>query len=260
MIATPRDQFVCCTPDDSLPEIAERNTEKFDFLPVVEGAPLDVSAPIVGVVRMSDYFHEPAPPLPVSSQLMRLNERLLIGFDASILAFIVSADKRPFRFLVAAEGIVGLVSLTDLHKLPVRAALFGLVTGLEIAMSDLIRQVHDRREDWETCLSQERRRSLTDRIGRDKANEGIVDPLLYTQFCDKRVILEKSVFQGRPERNEFREAVKRIENLRNDRECHPHRHLASLDRQICQLTGALTMTMAASDTAIRANANWLRLN
>ncbi|MGO4843671.1 hypothetical protein AB4144_66485, partial [Rhizobiaceae sp. 2RAB30] len=67
-----------------------------------------------------------------------LREAHLIGADASILSFVKEADTRPFRLLVSERGIVGLVSLSDLQKLPVRAALFGLVTGLEMAMTDAI--------------------------------------------------------------------------------------------------------------------------
>lgn len=145
----------------------------------------------------------------------RLDERFLIGSDASILDYLIDADKRPFRFLVASNGITGLVSLSDLHRLPVRAALFGLVTGLEMAMSDLIRKLHPHRADWERLLSSGRRLKLEEQIRNDEANDGIVDPLLYTQFCDKRTILEKSLFDSSSERDSFCSSVRRIEKLRN---------------------------------------------
>ena len=55
-----------------------------------------------------------------------------------------SSGKRiadPCRLVVSGTGIVGLVTLSDLQKLPVRAVLLALLTGLEISMSEAIEQV-----------------------------------------------------------------------------------------------------------------------
>ena len=62
----------------------------------------------------------------------------MIGADASILDFIKEADCRPCRLVVSGTGIIGLVTRSDIQKLPGRAALFALVTGLEISMSEAI--------------------------------------------------------------------------------------------------------------------------
>lgn len=216
MIATPRKDFACCGIGEILLDVVKRNVDKFDFMPVVKDQHDCQNEPILGIVSLSEYFHSAAPDEAVSERTRALHEQHLIGSDASILAFILNADRMPIRFLVAEEGIVGLVSLSDLQKLPVRAALFGLVTGLEIAMSDLIQQAHPDRKDWEQFMSRKRRDNLETQIQKGKEAEGIVDPLLYTQFCDKRDILKKSVFHKNPERKEFNRALERIESLRND--------------------------------------------
>ena len=73
-----------------------------------------------------------AKPLGLVSDVMRpLSEGNLLGADASILTFIRYADHQKCRLIVSGHEISGLVCLSDLQRLPVRAALFGLVTCLK---------------------------------------------------------------------------------------------------------------------------------
>ena len=64
----------------------------------------------------------------------------MIGADASIVEFVMTADKRPIRMVVSGDRVAGLVSLSDLQHLPVRAAIFTLITSLEIAMAKRIEE------------------------------------------------------------------------------------------------------------------------
>jgi hypothetical protein len=216
MIATARDQFVHCRIDDRLRSVAEGNTSKFDFMPVLQGD--DGNAHIVGIVRLDSYFDAPAPDMPVSEAYRPLHESYLIGADASILSFVKEADARPFRLLVSDQGIVGLVSLSDLQKLPVRAALFGLVTGLEIAMTDAIHAADPGGRNWINCISAERQVSLRKRIEDARQKQGIVTELLFTEFCDKRDIVTKLLFKSEPKRyrEELARKFRQIEKLRNN--------------------------------------------
>lgn len=213
MIATRRDQFVCCTSRSSLRTVAMMNVEKFDHMPVVDE--VSGSQHVVGVVRLSNFFDSPAPDVAVGGAMDALGEQHLIGAEASILSFMTDADQRPFRFLVSHDGIVGLVSLSDLQWLPVRATLFGLVTGLEMAMTDAILREDPEQARWRTLMSAKRRLDMEDRISKARSKGGIVNELLFTEFCDKREILRKSVFYEHPRRNWLAQALKRIEELRN---------------------------------------------
>lgn len=214
MISTKREDFVCCGKEDRLGAVVAGNTEKFDYMPVQDGG--DGDEHIVGVVRLAEYYETPAPEMPVKEAYEPLREVHLIGADASILSFVLEADARPFRLLVSERGIVGLVSLSDLQNLPVRAALFGLVTGLEMAMTDAIRLFDPEESKWRTCISTPRQISLNNRIDAARKRSGIVNELLFTEFCDKRDILGKLVFAGDPRRDEFEGKLKAIETLRND--------------------------------------------
>lgn len=214
MISTKREDFVCCGKEDRLGAVVAGNSEKFDYMPVQDSG--DDDEHIVGVVHLAGYYETPAPEILVSEAYEPLAESHLIGADASILSFVREADARPFRLLVSERGIVGLVSLSDLQNLPVRAAFFGLVTGLEMAMTDTIRLYDPDGSKWRTCISGPRQISLNSRIDAAQKISGIVNELLFTEFCDKSDILRKLVFAGDPRRNEFKEKLKAIEKLRND--------------------------------------------
>jgi hypothetical protein len=216
MIATARSDFRNCYLNDSLQKVAEGNEDKFDFMPVLQGD--DGNDHIVGIVQLDSFFEAPAPDMAISDAYRPLHESYLIGADASILSFVKEADARPFRLLISDQGVVGLVSLSDLQKLPVRAALFGLVTGLEIAMTDAIQAADPGGNNWINCISAERRVSLQKRIEDARQKQGIVTELLFTEFCDKRDIVTKLLFKSEPKRcrEELARKFRRIEKLRNN--------------------------------------------
>jgi len=209
-IATPREAFVSCALDELLADVVDRNTDKFDCMPVLSG-----DGTILGLVELMAYFDETPPKGTVSEFLVTLGERHLIGADASILAFVVNADEHRFRFVVSQRGIVGLVSLSDLQKLAVRATLFSLVTELELLMLQTIRRFLPQPADWQRLLHKNRRMKIAELLDKAAAADGVVDALLYTQFCDKRDILLKSSLIAREHRDRFSLNMRAIEDLRN---------------------------------------------
>ena len=153
-----------------------------------------------------------------------LSEADLIGADATILDFIKRVRSKPL-LVVAGERIQGLVAWSDLQKLPVRAAIFALVTGFELTMYEAIRAAF-RGDGWQEHLNDARVKDAKNLYAKRSGNNSDVDLLLCTQFCDKRTILEKHFFSGpqvKPptptSKGKFESAVKEIEELRNDRAC-----------------------------------------
>lgn len=98
----------------------DSNPDDFDFIPVLDDAN-DES--FVGLFHAADIRKRGISDGLVSSFYIPLAEEYLIGADASILDFVVQADSRPCRLVVSGAQIVGLVTLSDLQRLPVRAAL-----------------------------------------------------------------------------------------------------------------------------------------
>ena len=143
LIATPRAKLEKCRPEESIAEVQRRNIKGYDFLPVVEGDA--EGAAIVGLFHAKSFQLNPSVDGIVRDNMDKLSDANLIGADASILDFLSEVSSRPFRLLVSGKRIDGLVSWSDLQKLPVRAALFGLTTGLEIVMSAAIRSEYPRR-------------------------------------------------------------------------------------------------------------------
>src|SRR5690606_4928245 len=72
--------------------------------------------------------------------VVELREDLFMAADAPLLTFLKTADRQRFRFLMEGEGISGLVTLSDIQKLPVYSVLFSLVVAAEMLLMDWIRK------------------------------------------------------------------------------------------------------------------------
>jgi hypothetical protein len=180
---------------------------------------------IVGLFHAAGFRDGHAPCGPVADHLLPLSEEYLIGADASILDFITDADTRPCRLVLAGPSISGLVSLSDLQRLPVRAALFALITGLEITMAEAIKRTFSANPDWMPLLSKDRQAKIDEEIRKSKDSDAFVDPLLFTQFADKRTIITKTCQIGES-RSALGGRLKTIENLR-DKVAHANEYAAT---------------------------------
>lgn len=144
-----------------------------------------------------------------------LSEENLIGADAGILNFVRDADRRPCRLVISSTQIIGLVSLSDLQRLPVRPVLFMLITHLELLMTDVIRAEFETRDAWMMRLSDTRRAEFNRRLNGRRRSDMEVNPLLMTEFCDKATIIAKR--SDLPcSRGEFGRAMKAAQALRDD--------------------------------------------
>ena len=228
LIATPRAKLEKCRPEESIAEVQRRNIKGYDFLPVVE---VDAEgAPIVGLFHAKSFQLNPSVDGIVRDNMDKLSDANLIGADASILDFLSEVSSRPFRLLVSGKRIDGLVSWSDLQKLPVRAALFGLTTGLEIVMSAAIRSEYPAGDGWLVHLSSGRRGKLRQEIESSHENDSEVDDLLFTQISDKATILRKSWDLGESQK-QLKEHFRRIRKLR-DKLAHANEYAATLDDAI----------------------------
>ena len=225
LIATPRGQLRKCCSKESIDVVQRRNVEGYDYLPVVEDDSED--AAIVGLFHAKRFQASPLVGGVVGDNMDRLSDANLIGADASILDFLSEVSSRPFRLTVSAKRIAGLVSWSDLQKLPVRAALFGLITGFEITMFDTIRRMHPNGDAWLALLSSGRRKKVKDKIESSRENDSDVDALLYTEISDKGTILRKSCDLGESQR-QLKEHFKKIRKLR-DKLAHASNYATTLE-------------------------------
>ena len=203
-IATPRDELETCTREEPIAAIQERNTKWYDYLPVKD------DGSIIGLFHAQPYWNKPLAHGVVGDTMDVLSDANLIGAEASILDFLREVDAKPFRLVVSGGGIGGLVAWSDLQKLPVRTALFGLITGFELTMFDAIKRKYPTGEDWLTLLKPGRQDQVRETIKKSHESDSDVDALLCTQFCDKATILQECFrLEG------SKHLLGRIERLRN---------------------------------------------
>lgn len=112
LIATPRREFCVCRSDETVAEAIRLNKEGFDHLPVVD-ASRDGRKRIVGLVELARLTDGRPADSPVRNHMAPLTEDNLIGADASILAFVRSADTSPCRLVLSGSEVTGLVSLSE---------------------------------------------------------------------------------------------------------------------------------------------------
>jgi hypothetical protein len=141
--------------------------------------------------------------------------------------------------VISGSSITGLVTLSDLQKLPVRAALFALVTGFEMAMAELIRKRLGENDGWLLFLNATRQTRLRQEIANSKREDGFVDALLFTQFCDKAEIIRKASLLSRSKR-EVETLLNKIQALR-DAIAHANEYAASPEeaKHVCRVVRSL---------------------
>ena len=211
LIMTPRGKLMTCRPNDCIDSLMAANLDRFSFLPVVQ---TDL---ITGLYHAEQWFDEPPPPgRSIGDDFERLTEDHLVGSNAGILDFIKTGVERPTRLVVSGTEIVGLVCMADLHKLPVRAALFSVVTALEMVMADCIDDAwQDRPSGWLDLLSPDRRNDVTVRIADARQNDTYVSDIASTQFADKAtIVLKQGLVAG--SKSSLRKDFKAIRKLRDN--------------------------------------------
>ncbi|HEV3074021.1 MAG TPA: hypothetical protein VHB47_06340 [Thermoanaerobaculia bacterium] len=218
LIATGRSEFKTCFPEEALSEVVDRNrTHGFDHLPVVSRGAQGRET-VIGVLEVMSLMSGPVPDFAVDDCKEALGEQHLIGADAGILTFIRSADRHPFRFVVSGHEISGLVTLSDLQRISVRAALFAMVTHLELTMAEVIRQRSSQLEAWIGRLPKERAQKVQRKLARAKREDTYVDELLYTEFCDKVTLITKDWPFPKDRsisKKVFKKDMRALEKLRN---------------------------------------------
>jgi hypothetical protein len=211
LISTSRHDLKVCSVQDQIDDVIKGNIEKYDFLPVVRS---EDDQKITGLFHTKG-FPAGAPLVgTVAQNFTPLSEETIIGADSSILDFVRDADQKPCQLVVSGAHIVGLVSLSDLQRLPVRAVLFALITGFEITMMSAIRKWYVDEEEWISCLSDGRREVLEGQRDAALALDSFIDSLLLTQFSDKKQLVLKR-YQGLRSKTSLKDALNKIERLRD---------------------------------------------
>lgn len=190
MIMTDRNDLLTCSLQEPIASVMMRNDGPYSFLPVKD------EDKFIGLLEARKFFGVNADRTLVAEHFTPINESVLIGIDTPIQDFLMTADDHPCRLVVSKKGVAGLVTISDIQKLPVRAALFAMITGLEMEMISAIRSSLPLEAYWLRLLTPERVAYLAERADKAKAGDTWVDILLFTQFSDKTTIIRKSKLLG----------------------------------------------------------------
>jgi hypothetical protein len=133
-----------------------------------------------------------------------------------VLAYLEEADRHPCRLVMRGTRIAGIITISDIQQLPVRPALFLLVTHLELLMAAAIRwrfrECSD--DDWLVCLGNRRER-VEAKWQELRSQNLAIDQINATDFADEREVLQKSgLLKG--SRTQTKREFHAIEKLRNN--------------------------------------------
>lgn len=220
MIATPRAEIKKCSMDEAVLDVISRipKSECYDYLPVTDRKEGEQDR-IIGVFHAKPFYCRTALRTDIvgRDRICALSEDQLIGASTSILDFVKEGHEKPWRLVVSDAGITGLVTLVDLQRPAARVALFSLIATFESCMIDVIRSIFSEKKCWLSLLSSGRREMIRCEIRKSHDDDGHVEDLLFTRFCDKRDIIMGRIddFDIAESKREFEERMKRIERLRD---------------------------------------------
>lgn len=205
LIATFRPR-VCGIRDDLRAVVERGDLQQFDYVPVKDGDRT------VGLLHRS--AHKNSESGTVGDAMEPLHEGMLISSHSGVLSYIERADAHPCQLVLHNGGLDGLVTLSDLQKLPVRPALFLLITHVELLMAGWIRSREPSEEKLMSLLSDKRKDKTNQEWNRLRKNNLAVDKLTATQFGDKRDLLLKLDFvSGKQQKTDAKKDLENVERL-----------------------------------------------
>ncbi len=201
LIATPRAEFKCQSKDRWQEIERDLALADFDQVPLTKANHDSIEAVFVRGTGVVD-----------------LGESMFIASDFPLISFLETADQQRFRFLVADSHIAGMVTLSDLQKLPVYSVLFSLVLGVEMLLMEWIRKTCGTNEAlWLEHLDGGQRGNI-EKNWKDAVNKNLgIDRLSCASFGQEiRVAVGLGLFREGDDRHA---SMKELETLRH-KICH----------------------------------------
>ena len=143
----------------------------------------------------------------------------LVPDTANLIDVVKSLAINQQCFVTILDHVGAIITLADLEKPPMRMFLFGMITMIEMRMTEVLRQRYPD-DSWQEVLSEKRvdvARKLQEERNRRGQQVELIDCL---QFGDKGWVItyddQLREALGHKSRRETRNAVKEFEALRNN--------------------------------------------
>jgi len=156
-----------------------------------------------------------------------LDDSVLVSADAPLWHFIHTVHEQPYRLVVAQTRITGIVTWSDLLKVPVLVLAFSLVAELELAMNRRILEQYTA-DKWVALLDKDEQKRIR---GRQKVLErdNLVLPTIeLADLGHKAKLLRRMLGLGR----DFDAELAKVVKLRNDVD-----HVKDIVRSEAELKG-----------------------
>lgn len=147
--------------------------------------------------------------------LVELQEGMFMSAGASLIDFLETADHQHFRLLVDGGAVTGMVTLSDVQKLPVYPLLFGLLIAVELLLVDWLRQAcGDKPDAWLEHLGP-RQRGIIERHWQDAVQRDLaIDKLALASFGHEiQAATAMGLFVGHEQRSVEIKGLKDLRNL-----------------------------------------------
>lgn len=160
--------------------LAEESLAEFDCIPVREGDRI-----IGALERRSNHIQGTA------KDCMRpLDDSMLVSAQEPLISFLSVFGNSPYRLVVKGTEVRGIVTHSDVTKLPVRLMAFTLVTHLEIVMAQVIRKECPNASQWMNLLYSKQRKRVEDLYKqREDENIHLTMKLDVTSFGHKMTMI-----------------------------------------------------------------------
>ncbi len=167
--------------------LARASEGGFDYLPVRNGH----DGPIVGLFSREDALDSKNK--QVKDIMKPLSVDNLIGANAPLLQFVYGADQSPCRLLLGSTEICGIVTLSDMQRIPVRTAIFGLFIHLELVLTEALERMLGSNCPFELLSEKHPKRADEARSRWKEAKNNNMDQNKTNslQFTDKKLLLMK---------------------------------------------------------------------
>ena len=186
--------LTCCTTDDLDQVLSRPDLDGIDQIPITDGG---------RIVALWEHSRE--------WKRRPLDDSILVSADAPLWHFIHTVHEQPYRLVVEQTRITGIVTWSDLLKVPVLVLAFSLMAELELAMNRRILEQHAD-DTWLDLLDKDERQKIRGRR-RKLERENLTLPMIELADLWHKAKLLRGTLGAR---RDFEAELGKVVKLRND--------------------------------------------
>lgn len=189
-----------CSPDTKAGKVlAVKELKDFDQIPVKS------DGRIIGVLERREELEG-----SVGKNMRALDDSILVSADQPLPKFLPTLERCPYRLVVLGPEITGIVTPSDIGKLPVRLMAFTLVAHLELLMAGVIRQNCPTDSELLDKLHPRQRVTIEGNLKKRKKENLVISALELTNLSHKITVVGEILNSA-----DFKKQLKPVKDLRN---------------------------------------------